>query len=323
MLPVLAKAAHPWSCFYLPLPKYYQTDMRTSLILFALLALCNIGAAQYYEAGISVGAANYSGELTTNGFRPSEYNPAFGVFGRYNHSPRLAAKGSVTMTQLTGSDATSGKAKTMSRNLDFRSPLYEMALLGEFNITPFAIRNNQGAALYVTGGVSGFYFNPQTQFNGQWVNLQPLGTEGQGSAAAPGVNRYKRIALAIPFGGGVKLNVTDRVNLGLEVIVRRTFTDHLDDVSGNYPNLETLHEANPLAATLSYRAPQFYNEAMPNPGGTPRGNSAIKDYFMTAQLNLSFNLTHKQGLDFDPKYDIFKDPPPGLSMLMWDDVPRA
>lgn len=299
--------------------------MKILICLAASFLFSTMLSAQYYEVGMSVGAANYAGELTSDGFRPSEYHPSLGVFGRYNHSPRLAAKGSVTVGQISGSDANSGNAGTLSRNLDFRSPLYEIAAMGEFNITPYAIRNNQGASLYLTAGVAGFYFNPQAQFNGEWYDLQPLGTEGQGSSFQPDTKRYSRVQASIPFGGGIKLNVTDRFNLGVEVIMRRTFTDYLDDVSGLYPDVDALYAENPLAATLSFRSPQYTQRDMENPVGTARGNSRIKDYYMFAQFTMSFNLTHKQGLDFDPKYDIFKDPPsPALSQLTsWELIPRA
>ena len=201
-------------------------------LILAVLAF-TATQAQYYEVGMSVGVTNYAGELTTNGFRPSEYHPALGIFGRYNHSPRLAAKGGVMIGQISGSDANSGSAKTLSRNLDFRSPIAEISAMGEFNLTPFAIRNNQGSAIYVTAGLAGFYFNPQAQFRGNWVNLQPLGTEGQFSGQEGAPKPYKRVQVSVPFGGGIKLNVTDRFNLGFELLIRRTFPDYLDDVSSN------------------------------------------------------------------------------------------
>ena len=297
--------------------------MRILFCLATFFLFSSVLSAQYYEVGMAVGAANYAGELTSDGFRPSEYHPSVGVFGRYNHSPRLAAKGSVTIGQISGSDANSGKANTLKRNLDFRSPLYEIAAMGEFNITPYAIRNNQGASLYLTAGVAGFYFNPQAQFNGEWYDLQPLGTEGQGSSLNPDAKKYSRVQAAIPFGGGVKLNVTNRFNLGAEVIFRRTFTDYLDDISGVYPDVEALYQENPLAATLSFRSPQYTQSVMANPVGLQRGNSAVKDYYMFVQLTMSFNLTHKQGLDFDKKYDIFKDPPEALTLTSWELIPRA
>ena len=295
-------------------------------ILLSLLTVAALGStrAQYYEVGLQAGASNYAGELTSDGFRASEYHPAVGIFGRYNHSPRIAAHASVMFGQISGSDANSGNAKTLSRNLDFRSPLYELAAMGEFNIMPYAPRNNQGGALYVTAGVGAFYFNPQAQFNGDWVDLQPLGTEGQGSETHPDREPYKRLQVSIPFGGGLKLNVTDRFNLGFELLIRRTFTDHLDDISGQYPDIEALYEENPMAAELSFREPQYLRTAQPNPVGRARGNADVKDYYMTMMLKMGFNLTHKQGLDFDPEYDIFKDPPPALGAVdTWWLQPRA
>ena len=295
---------------------------------FATITVCLLAgfgqlSAQSYEVGMALGLSNYAGELTSNGFRSTEYHPAMGLFARYNHSPRLAAKASITLGQVSGSDANSGKASTLSRNLEFRSRVHEVAVMGEFNITPYAIRNNQGSAIYLTAGLSGFYFNPQAPFQGRFVDLQPLGTEGQGSSLYPDRDRYSRFAMAIPFGGGVKINVTNRANIGFELVMRRTFTDYLDDVSGSYPDIQSLYAENPLAATLSYRTPEYMGEQMPNPMGNARGNSAVKDYYMFALLTFSFNLTNKQGLDFDKKYHIFKDPPPALSYIDWRDMPRA
>lgn len=296
--------------------------MRTLYLLILVALTTHCAFAQYYEVGLQAGASNYAGELTTNGFRPSEYHPAIGIYGRYNHSPRLAAKAAVMLGQISGSDQASGNANTLSRNLDFRSPIYELAAMGEFNLMPYAPRNNQGSALYVTAGVGAFYFNPQAQFNGDWIDLQPLGTEGQNIEGNG--KPYSRVQLSIPFGGGAKINVTDRVNLGIEVLMRRTFTDHLDDISGSYPDLDVLNEQNPMAAALSFRTPQYFQAAQPNPVGKARGNADVDDYYMTVMLKIGFNLTHKQGMDFDPKYDIFKDPPPALSASdAWWLEPRA
>lgn len=276
--------------------------MRLTIPLLAIAFTTGATAtsAQYLEAGVSLGAANYAGDLSNGGYVYSEYNGAIGVFGRYNHSPRLAVKASVTISRLSGADARSQHAPQIARNLAFESPLSEAALLGEFNLLPYAPRANQGAALYVTAGVAGFRFSPYTDFNGERVDLRPLRTEGVS---------YGRTGLAIPFGGGVKVNLTPRVNVGVDVLVRRTFTDYLDDVSGVYADVEALHASDPLAAALSFRAPQYTGEPLENPVGTPRGSVDGDDMYLTALLSVGFNLTTKHGLDFDRKYAIFKEAP--------------
>ena len=257
--------------------------------------------AQYFEAGLSVGTTNYAGDLSDGRYVPTEYNGALGMYARYNHSPRLAARASLLLGELTGADARSQNAAQMSRNLSFESPLSEVALMGEFNVTPYAPRNRQGAAIYLTAGVAGFRYSPRADFNGEQVELQPLQTEGVD---------YSLVGFAVPFGGGVKLNLTPRLNLNLEVVIRRTFTDYLDDVSGDYLDVEAQHAEDPLTAALSFRAPQYLNEAQPNPAGTPRGHVEGDDFYMSALLSVGFNLTSKHGLDFDQKYQIFKTPPP-------------
>lgn len=298
--------------------------MRKLLLTLAAAVSLLSASAQYYEVGMSVSAMNYAGDLTSAGFDPAGYRPAVGILARYNHSPRLAAKATVTLGQIAGDDANASRPQQAARNLEFRSPIYEIAAMGEFNITPYAIRNNQGAAFYLTAGISGFYFNPQARMNGEWIDLQPLGTEGQGTPLNPGTERYNRLQAAIPFGGGVKLNLTNRANLNFELLFRRTFTDYLDDVSGLYPDIHELYEENPMAAALSFREPEHARRAIENPAGMARGNDGVKDYFMTIGVTFSFNLTHKQGLDFDDAYDIFKDPPPALSDVQpWELIPRA
>lgn len=275
--------------------------MRPSLLLTALaLAGSFCASGQYFEAGVSVGAANYAGDLSDGDFLPAEYRGAIGLFTRYNYNERLAARATVTLGSVQGADARSHNAPQVSRNLDFESPLAEVAVMGEFNVLPYAPRNHDVAALYVTAGVAGFRFNPTTTFNGETVELQPLQTEGVS---------YSRISVAIPFGGGLKVNLTDRLNLGLEVIARKTFTDYLDDVSGDYADVDAQHAADPRTAALSFRAPQYTGEALENPVGTARGNVAGDDFYLTALLSVGFNLTTKQGMDFDGRYAIFKTPP--------------
>lgn len=291
--------------------------------LFALfLFSCSISMnAQYFDVGLSVGASNYSGEFTSNGFKASGYHTAMGIFGRYNYSSRLAFRSMLTLGQLSGSDANSGKAQTLVRNLDFKTHIYELAALAEFNITPFAIRNNQGSAIYLAAGVAGFHFNPKSLFNGRWVDLHPLGTEGQ---YINGGKSYSLTQLSIPVGGGVKWALSNRINFNAEVLLRKTFTDHIDDIGGAYPDLEALYAENPMAAMMSFRSPQYLQKSLDNPVGKQRGNNNVKDYYMTVMLSLSFNLTHKQGLDFDKKFEIFKSPPEELSYVQpWVELPRT
>ncbi len=48
-------------------------------------------------------------------------------------------------------------------------------------------------------GISGFYFNPQTEYKGVYYNLRPVGTEGQTTRRLKRM-RTAKFALSIPVG---------------------------------------------------------------------------------------------------------------------------
>ena len=87
------------------------------------------------------------------------------------------------------------------------------------------------------------------------------------------------------MGAGFKYYLADKYYLGLEGMVRRTFTDYLDDVSTRYidPALFGAYlspENAALARELHYRDTR--------PSSVIRGNPDNDDYFFT--LSLRFGL---------------------------------
>ena len=275
--------------------------------LFNIIFVCCViplcAYSQYFEVGLAIGASNYYGELQNNVIHPAEYNLALGAFGRYNLGSFLALKMHLAQGKISGRDANAILAVDQRRNLSFRSNVLELGFQAEINLVPYHIPDKKVAAPYIFAGVAGFYFNPQAEIRGEWYDLQPLGTEGQG--LEDGLSRYKLFQFAIPFGLGFKFNINDRTNIGLEVGVRKTFTDYLDDVSGYYPNIDLLDS---ITADLSYREPESFENSISNPKGLLRGKPSDDDWYMIGFFTLSFNLTDTYGLDFDEKYQIFKNP---------------
>ena len=172
-----------------------------------------------------------------------------------------------------------------------RVDLYRGALIGEFNILgyqPYGLA--RPFSPYVFVGIAGSKFNPKARYLGNWEALQPLGTEGQGMAGfdAP----YKRFALAIPFGLGVKYALTDRINLGLELGARPTFTDYLDDVSGDYVTYPDLRDGNGTrAAALGNRTGELTENGEPVivETGLQRGDEAKKDWYFILGVTATYN----------------------------------
>lgn len=125
------------------------------------------------------------------------------------------------------------------RNLNFRSTLFEIATTLEIHPLYLAQRYATHPKIhrfspYVMGGLGFFVYNPRTKLSGEWVDLQPLRTEGQGFAEYPDRKPYKLKQFNFPVGGGVRFKLMSNINLNAECVYRILNTDYLDDVSTNY-----------------------------------------------------------------------------------------
>lgn len=280
--------------------------MKQILAVFFVLTCLSL-QAQYLEVGAFAGSSNYRGDLSGGKINNSEHNVALGLFTRYNISPKFAARATLMRGQITGSDYDARVENVRLRNLNFRSEIVEFGITGEFNLLNYHRPAKEVSAPYLFAGISGFHFNPQAEWRGQWIDLQPLGTEGQNMDSETYGTPYKRWQFAIPFGMGFKFSLNDRANIGVEFGFRKTFTDYLDDVSTAYPDINALKNTDPLAAALSYRQPEYTGIPGENPVGEARGDNKDADSFIFIGLTASVNLTDKYGLDFDEKYDVFKE----------------
>lgn len=233
------------------------------------------------ELGIFLGGGYYIGELNPTGHLNSLTRPAVGVVYRHNVGKRVSYAASVIFGSVQGIDARSSSFEQQQRNLSFRSRIYELAARGEFNFVEYQIGDDKHQFTpFLFLGVSVFNFNPKASFNGQWVALQQLRTEGQAKG-------YLRTQIAIPAGAGIKMNLAKRIGLVMEWGMRKTFTDYLDDVSTVYANPADLAINGPASVALADRSGTTDNI------GRQRGNPRNKDWFFFTGLTLSFQLTEK------------------------------
>ena len=97
---------------------------------------------------------------------------------------------------LAGNDNLTSEPYRQNRNLSFKSDIFELSVMYELHLYVEGqghlhdLRGAQGerssrVGLYLFAGVGGFYFNPKAQFNGNYLALQPLATEGQGLEGGP------------------------------------------------------------------------------------------------------------------------------------------
>ncbi len=260
------------------------------LVIIHILFLQSTVQAQL-EAGISVGLSTYQGDLAPNSISGSFSQLHFsgGVFGRYNVNNFVAAKLSLNYGKLSAADANSASESQQMRNLSFRSNVFEGALTAEFNILGYQPYNYERTfSPYIFAGVSFFNFKPEAFYDNEWVALQPLGTEGQGLDGNP--DQYKLFEIAIPVGIGVKYALNDQWNVGLEVGLRKTFTDYIDDVSGLYGDKAAIAAAyGDVAAALNDRAGEVSNEPVVRTATSQRGNAEKDDSFIISGIFISYN----------------------------------
>ncbi|MCB0704581.1 MAG: outer membrane beta-barrel protein [Saprospiraceae bacterium] len=261
--------------------------MKRLLLLFVLCYSTGINA-QGIELGFQVGGSNYIGDLSNNSVSlyMSETHFAIGGFASYHFGPIVAATLEFNYGTISGRDSNSSDETVRARNLSFRSYLIDAGLSAEIYIPgfqPYNLYRPISGFLFVGVGMNAY--NPKTVYDGQWVNLQPLGTEGQAA--------YSKVTLSIPFGVGMKYAITDGFNLGLRIGARKTFSDYLDDVGGSYVSYPELLASNgELAAALGNRTGEFLNtEPVIVPTGSPRGDGTASDLTFLAMFTVSWNLS--------------------------------
>lgn len=241
-------------------------------------------AYHQHEIGVLIGGSYYLGDLNP---RQHFYitKPAFGGFYRYAWDYRGALRVGFNWGQIEGDDSQSDNKDQIERNLNFKSNIQEFYSIVEFNFYDYRIGNEKHFfTLFIFGGIAGFHFNPMGNAGGNsWVDLRSLRTEGQSKA-------YKLWQISIPFGIGIKINVAKNIGLGLEWGPRKTFTDYLDDVSGNYPNLSQNPPSGQMGILMSNRTKYPWSFI----SRYSRGNPYTKDWYFFTGLTINIKLISKQ-----------------------------
>lgn len=270
--------------------------MKTLLAILLFLAVSCVGLSQRTsEVGPFLGGTYYLGDLNQKHFFMSR--SAFGMVHRYILNAHFSLKNSFLYGIVAGDDSKSNNRNQIKRNLHFRSSILDIATELEFNFFPFdqqkqTVKPNAERyyfSPFVFIGISLFSFNPQANYSGTWFELQPLGTEGQGTIAYPNKSKYPLTQLSIPLGGGVKYYITKKITLAFEWGIRKTFTDYLDDTSTTYANPEAISaEKGPVAKSLSNSS--FYEE---NIVDHQRGDSKTNDCYAFAGAILTVKISTK------------------------------
>ncbi len=276
-----------------------------TLILLFLFTTTLIFAQRRFDYGVAIGVSNYLGDIggkekTRRDFvadmKMAKTRWNFGGFARYKVKPKVSVKVALDYLRIEGDDKLSSNPARNTRNLNFRNDIFDLGVTGQFtffedNDLGNTYRFKNGFRAYVFAGVGGFYSNPKAFYNGGWVKLRPMQTEGVS---------YSPIGINIPAGLGFYFTFEKKHRIGFELNHRTTFTDYLDDISGNYVDPTGM---SPDAAALSNRTgelatvnPEFAKNFGYDFGrgvGNKRGDKTHKDAYMTMNLSYSYVLRGK------------------------------
>jgi hypothetical protein len=263
--------------------------------LFSFLFILHL-QAQPIDIGLTIGAMAYNGDLAPDSpfDMVQQIRPAIGIFGRTSFSQKISAKLMLNFGKVDGTDA---RSPYPDRGLSFESNIFEANLTGELHLIRIRHTESSFTYPYLFAGVGMFYFNPKVELeDGSLVELQPLGTEGQG---LPGYEKkYNRTQLNFPFGMGIRFILNDRWSVSLEAGARYLLTDYLDDVSATVVNHRELFEGNgPLAASLS-------NPNLPNTeplNQTYRRGGPLQDWYYLTGILVSYNFGDSLRKAFRPQ----------------------
>jgi len=296
--------------------------MRKILLLIPLFSISLLCNAQYkWDVGGKLGCSNYLGDIgggtgTRRNFVPDMKMPetrfAGGLFVRYRVHPKVSVQGGFDYVHIEGKDALTPNLNRKYRNLTFYNNIFEVNVLAQYyfyeiNDLGHTYRYRNDFKAYLGLGAAGFYHDPHAL---DGTDLYPLHTE---------LNTYSHFGFAIPYQIGFYFTVNKRYRIGWDLTMRQTFTDYLDDVSGNYPTSKEYiksggtqynydHYVDPTtqlnisqAWKNNYGDPHSHSEA-PN----KRGQSNHTDSYLSSTINFSYALRGKSTFYKSTYGSIFK-----------------
>ena len=314
----------------------------TLIVIFSLLPMISSAQKwkrQRVEYIVGIGATNFLGDLGgadqlgSSGLRDLEFSAtrySFGFGYRYQLKKRLSVKGNLYYLKVSGDDALTEEPARAARMLNFKSNIIELSgqleytLLGSKSGSLYKLRGVKGKRssflpeIYVFGGVGGIWFDPKGKRDGKWQRLRPLHTEGQGledrvlifsedQAVFEAPGQYSGFSIIIPYGIGFKKSFgprrpTQNWSISLELSTRITFTDYIDDVSGDYYGSDFIRDAFGDDAAFFADPSGIYTDHTLFGEPQKRGDSTNNDTYLLAIVSLNYKINKRRRRRSLPKF---------------------
>ncbi len=280
--------------------------MRTKYLILTLCTALSLNFAEaqrrssYYKIDVGgyLGVSNYLGEIggkekTERPFiwdmKLNQTRWSMGGFVRKKINDYFAVHVSLNYLRIQCADNLSTNRGRRGRNLSFKNDILDLAARAEVYIYNIPDVGGTGRyrldfKSYAFVGVGGYLHGPKAIYNGEWVKLRPLMTEGQ---AKP----YSKIGVCIPVGLGFYFTQKRKYRFGWEVSWRLTFTDYIDDISTVYADPSAL--SSQAAIDLANRHGELGNDPSVPIGafyepGQKRGDSSDNDTYFYMGFSYSY-----------------------------------
>jgi len=286
--------------------------MRKLIVVIMLIMSSRCAMAQHTaDIGVQLAAATYWGDIANVKYSKS-ITPVVGILGRWNFNKRIAVRGQLFTGNLKAegifSDANIGQSGTRPVNdqypLDplnrestytFNRSFQSVEGLFEFNFRNYKLGSTKKEMFtpFVEVGIGAFYSRASRV--GSFI-LQPLETVAAVPPATAGLylpyydadlkrtNNLDVLTLTIPVGAGIKFNISKRLGGIVEVIVRKTFSDNIDNLDD--PKRYQFDSAAPLL-------PPYSTNTYPDKvSGTQFNNN---DWYATLAVSLCYQLWTSRG----------------------------
>ncbi len=210
--------------------------MRLILTLFLFIPILLL-AQPKLEFGVVTGASNHFSDLQGAETFPNGTKPAFGLNMRYFVFPSLALKLGYATTTLSGDETRMGVDWRDKRAFKYENQLHELSAKLEYEFrTSRRFVDGRFTPIFtpycfIGGALDILNFNVDYNIKAErnpFIKIDRINSD---------IKNRKNIALGMPFGGGLRLDLSRSVSINLEGNLVPTLSDYLDgvSVSGN-PN---------------------------------------------------------------------------------------
>lgn len=199
--------------------------MKKFVLFIAITFITMTSKAQINEVGLFVGGSNYIGDIGPE-YYINPNNLMGGVIYKWNLNPRIAFRGTFTLTNLSSDDANATNKARNERGIRFTNSIKEIAVGLEFNYFEYNLDDYRKTRTpYILVELAAFNYNVAT------------------NETAPQQYEYNsKTAYAIPFGIGYKTKLVNDFAIALELRARYTF---VDDIDYNNNEINSLNFGNP------------------------------------------------------------------------------